>query len=131
MRLMRDAAIDPEGDEMGSNATKAGGLLAQNHVPEPVYKDSFYGEGGNGEHGVGMQTGFATGNQEMGMQIPEYAGSGSGSGIDNDALQLSWGYIDQLGGSYGNCIGEDLLTESLGLPEHFDIFNTQFGVDNF
>lgn len=112
MKSMGDATVGFKGDRMGYNATEAGGLLAQNHVPEPVYNDSFYGEGGNGEHGVGMQTGFATGDQEVGMQMLEYTDPGSGSGIDIDAFQLSWGYLDQLGKSHGNCIVEDLLTVS-------------------
>lgn len=131
MRSMGDAAVDSEGGRMGCNATEVIGLLPHNHMIEPVYNDNFYEERGNGEHGVGMKTSFATGSQEVGMQIPEYTGSGSGFGMEDNALQLTWGYLDQLGETYESCIAEDLLTETLGLPEHFDAFSTQYEVDYF
>lgn len=131
MRSMGDVAVDSDGERMGYNATETSGLLPHNHATEPVYNDNFYGEGGNGEHGVEMRISFATGSQEEGIQTPDYTGSGSGFIMENDALQLTWGYLDQLGVSYDCYVVEDLLTKALGLPEHFDAFSTQYEVDYF
>ncbi|KFZ11810.1 hypothetical protein V501_04551 [Pseudogymnoascus sp. VKM F-4519 (FW-2642)] len=114
MRSMGDAVVDAEGDRIGYNATEVSGLLPHNHSIEPVYNGNFYGEGGNNERGVGMEAGFETGGQEVGIQIPEYPDSGSGLIMENDTLQLTWGYLDQL-----------------GLPEHFDAFSTQYEEDYF
>lgn len=131
MRPMGDAVVASESDKIGYNATEAGGLLPHNHVIEPVYNNNFYDEGGNGEHGVGMNTRVATGSQEVSMQITEHLDPSSSFGMENDALQLTWGYLDQLGGSYKIYAVEDLLIEMLGLPEHFDAFSTQYGVEYF
>jgi hypothetical protein len=110
MRSMGDAAVDSEGDRMGYSATEVSGLMPHNHTIDPIYNANFYEEGGNTQNGVGMKTGFATGRQEADMQIPEYTGFSSGFGMENDALQLTWGYLDQLGGSYESYIVHDLLT---------------------
>jgi hypothetical protein len=131
MRSMGDAVVDSEGDRMRYNATEVSGLLPHNHPIEPVYHGNFYGEGGNNERGVGMEAGFETGGQEVGIQIPEYPDSGSGLRMENDTLQLTWGYLDQLGRYYESYIAYYLLTETLGLPEHFDAFSTQYEEDYF
>ncbi|OBT86147.1 hypothetical protein VE02_05768 [Pseudogymnoascus sp. 03VT05] len=114
MRSMGDVVVDSEGDRMGYNATEVGRLLPRNHPIEPVYNANFYGGGDNGEHGVGIEAGFGMGSQEVGIQIPKYPSSGSGFTMENDAFQLTWGYLDQL-----------------GLPEHFDAFSTQYEEDYF
>lgn len=98
---------------------------------EPAYNGNFYEEGANGEHGVGVDTIVERGRQEVNIEIMENEDSGSGFGMENDTLQLTWGYLDQLGGCYKNYTVGNLLTVVLGLPEHLDAFNTQYGVDYF
>ena len=131
IRSKGEAEIDPERERRGYNGTEVGGLLLDNHVIEPVYNGIFHEEGASGEHGVGMDTVVETGRQEASMQLTENIESSSGFGMENDTLQLTWGYLDQLGWSYESYTVENLLTVVLGLPEHFDAFNSQYGVDYF